>query len=147
MSRKSPAEFSELFERSPTPESPAELDHRILDYARRNAPQPARSRQPLFLTTAATLSVACIGLLVVCYGGKSANRVSESDVPAAIFCSDTSLIDDRRHCYTASLIDELTIFVSVAITSKREFGISRSRGSRSRRCYAPRAGSLSVFRV
>lgn len=69
MSRKSPTEFSELFKRSPTPKSPAELDQRILDYARRNTPQPARRQQPLFLTAAATLSVACIGLLVVLRSG------------------------------------------------------------------------------
>ncbi|MGI9284504.1 MAG: hypothetical protein ACR2P1_03895 [Pseudomonadales bacterium] len=69
MSRKSPTEFSDLFNRSPTPDSPPELDKRILEYARRNAPQPAR-REPLFLTVAATLSVACIGLLVVLRSGE-----------------------------------------------------------------------------
>lgn len=69
MSRKSPTEFSELFQRSPTPESPPELDQRILQYARRNAPEPSRRRQPLWVTATATLSVACVGLLVVLRSG------------------------------------------------------------------------------
>lgn len=69
MSRKSPTEFSELFQRSPTPESPPELDQRILQYARRNAPEPSRRRQPLWVTASATLSVACVGLLVVLRSG------------------------------------------------------------------------------
>lgn len=65
MSRKSSSEFPGLFDRSATPKSPPELDARILDYARRNTPESTRAGYPLLLKGAATLTVACLGLLVV----------------------------------------------------------------------------------